>query len=221
MNNQASGPAQVDPQRDTSKEPGVHQSSVREADGSGKMSKSGTPVSVVIFHSFNLSSIWWHLCFSVSCLDYGKRKSREIAASKTRLRSCHCMHSGQLCNLKFRDRTQSSGLTKYPGDSRVQHLRSLRRFSSRSGGSISAIVLKKDNLAIEIDAPELDKQLMRAVAGYKARPKRKFNTKEIAQADLAQSVSSHREHDKAAVKRLEEQIKFSHMQSTPFSCPGC
>lgn len=64
--------------------------------------------------------------------------------------------------------------------------------------------VRKGQLLMEVDAPELEKQLKRANADYKEAQAQLKS----AQADLAQSLSVV-ETNKAAVKRLEAQIRFS------------
>lgn len=64
--------------------------------------------------------------------------------------------------------------------------------------------VKKGQPLVEIDAPELDKQLKRARADYKQAGAQMKS----AEADLAQSLSVI-ETNKASVKRLEAQIRYS------------
>lgn len=71
--------------------------------------------------------------------------------------------------------------------------------------------VKTGQLLMEIDAPELGKQLMRAIADYRQTEAQVKS----AQADLAQSISVV-QNAKAAVKRQEAEIKFSHMESSRY-----
>jgi|AGTN01.1.fsa_nt_gi RND family efflux transporter, MFP subunit len=67
--------------------------------------------------------------------------------------------------------------------------------------------VRKGQLLMQIDAPELEKQLMRSKADYKEAQAQLKS----AQADLAQSLSVV-QTNKAAVKRLEAQIVFSNKE---------
>lgn len=67
--------------------------------------------------------------------------------------------------------------------------------------------VRKGQLLVEIDAPELEKQLKREVADYKQAEAQVKS----AEADLAQAMSMV-QNNKAAVKRLEAQIHFSALE---------
>ncbi len=201
MSKQSYGPVQIEPERANSPgEPNVHPIAPREV--SQPLSKSGTPISVIVF-IISILVVFGGI-FLLGLLPR-MEKEREAAQVK----------DAPLVVPSF------AVTTVQPGNAEMQltlpaNIQAIQEFSiyARCDGFLKRRLVdigdrvKKGQLLLEIDAPELSKQLMRAVANYKQTEAQVKS----AQADLAQSKSVV-ENAKASVKRLEAEIKFSHIES--------
>ncbi len=180
----------------------VHEPTTRAATNESPVPKNTTPLSVVVFIVSAVSLFGAIFAFGI-LPRMEKEKQEKIASSAPPVVPSYAVTTVQ------------------PGKSEVDislpaNIQAIQEFSiyARCDGYLKkrwvdiGDRVKTGQLLMEIDAPELGKQYMRAIADYKQQEAQVKS----AQADLAQSISVV-QNAKAAVKRQEAEIKFSHMES--------